>query len=431
MYVGFQGRNILWVSPRECEPPTGVSVLKVDDLDVAPETIVKEYTIWKGTLIRKDELFLQPSSDFKVAMVSLYGINCGIATYTKYLCDEMRPLVKELKLFAEYADSKDCQDDVKDNVVRCWVRSGDYSNIISEVEKYDPDIIYVQHEYGSFSHGANWNYLIGHLQSRWRTVVVLHSVYDHFDKLVFEAPCQEIIVHSMSGRELLKQRGITHSTINYIPHGCFPMSTVNLRFSAMQSKHVLFKYGFGFEYKGWENAITVVDKLKDQYPDLVYIGIFNVSKFSENFNNSYYDKLMGIVRDKNLEKHFVLHKGFRTDEVLKSYMAQSKVNIFPYWNHHEWRVHGASGAVRIALASGTPTIVGDVPFFSEFKGHIPVCSTIDEYVDTISKIFQEPSYVVDVRQKTANFIGQRTWAQIARWYLSVSPKSEFIALEKP
>lgn len=430
MYIGYRGQNILWVSENKYSADQQSNVLEVgDDLrHVDPKILMQEYVVRRGFLIKRCDLDKIPPSQLKVAMVSQYGINCGIATYTKYLCDEMRPLVADLKIFAEDADVKDCDQDEKDGVVRCWKRSGDYFRILPEIAKYDPDVIYVQHEYGSFSHGANWNGLIGHLNSRWRTIVVLHSVYDHPDKLIFEAPCQEVIVHSATGRDLLRSRGVDQCTISHIPHGCMPPIKIETKFSRIESQHVIFQYGFGFEYKGWENAINVVDQLKDNYPDLVYIGVFNVSKFSKSFNNLYYDRIMEQVRQRGLEKHFVLHRGFRSEPILLSYMAQSSVGLFPYWNHPEWRVHGASGAVRLALASGVPTILGDVPFFSEFKGHVPVCDTIQDYVDTITKIFEDPEYRDEVKKKTLTFIQNRTWEKIAKWYLSVKSDEDFTAL---
>lgn len=433
MFVGYSGQNILWVSQNKCSPTTKVSVIEVPDgtINETPENVLRNYAVWRNNLIKKTDLENLPPQNLRVAMVSQYGINCGIATYTKYLCDELRPLVADLRIMAEDADPKDCINDKQENVVRCWKRTGDYSRIIRAMEEYQPDLIYVQHEYGALNHGANWNTLIGHLNARWRTIVVLHSVYDHKDKLIFEAPCQEIIVHSMSGRDLLRKKGVDHATINYIPHGCMKLNPYQIRFSAIESKHMLFQYGFGFEYKGWENCLEIVEKLKKKYSDLVYVGIFNVSKFSEAFNNSYFDRLMTMARERGLENNFVLHKGFRSEEILQSYMAQCQVNLFPYWNHHEWRVHGASGAVRLALASGVPTIVGDVPFFSEFKGYIPVCGKIDEYVATITELFENQAYRESVQKKTIEFITERTWDKIAHWYLQCRPKTDFIALEKP
>jgi glycosyltransferase involved in cell wall biosynthesis len=428
MHIAYRGRKICFVGSTDFQSPGFKIIERPDNLShVSARELTEKYEIRDGKVLLKTEIESMPWSELRIAMIASYGVNCGIATYSKYLCDEMRPLVKELKVFSEFADSKDCGNDEKDNVVRCWSRRGDYLGLLAPIEEYDPDIIFIQHEYGCFNHGANWNVLLGHL-ARWRVVTVLHSVYDHPDKLIFEAPLKEVIVHSKGGRDLLKRRGINHCPIHYIPHGCLSPVSLDLRFSQISNDHVIFQYGFGFEYKGWENAIEIVSKLKEKYPDILYIGIFNVSRFSQEFHEGYYDRLMERVREKKLESNFVLHKGFRSDEVLLSYLKQARVGLFPYWNHPEWRVYGASGAIRIVLASGIPLVMGDVPFFEEFKGVVPVCSEIDQYVAEISQLFEDYAYEQSVKTKIRDFIQARSWDKIAKWYLSIKPNQEFDAV---
>lgn len=419
-YVGYLDRKVTWVS--ETKLSDAANVIEIDTA-LDDQTIIQEYEVKDNQLIHCFEK--RDPKNLKIAMITSYGINCGLATYAKYLGDALRPLVKELKFFAELDPNLQDQPDV----VRCWDRkTGDYSGIFKAIQDYNPDIIYVQHEYGVFNHGANWNALISNLSAHYRTVVVLHSVYDHFDKLIYEAPCAEIIVHSKSSRELLKKRGINHANIHYIPHGCLEQIQVNTKFSSIHSDHVIFQFGFGFQYKGWDQVIEIVDKLKNIYPDILYVGVFNISQYSKEFHNYYYSNLIKIISDKGLQKHISLHKGFRSEEVLYSYMAQSKVNLFPYTNHFEWLVHGASGAVRLALASGTVCVLGDVPFFTEFKGTLPICSSVDEYVSVISKLFDDKNYAESIKQLQKQFIENRTWDKIAQWYLNIDPRKEFTAL---
>jgi glycosyltransferase involved in cell wall biosynthesis len=428
MYIAHRGRKIVTVGTQEFKSAQFSVIVCPPELGhLTPREIIDNYEIWRGKVVLKSAVEDIPTKELKIAMIGSYGINCGIATYTKYLCDKMRPHVQELRIFSEFHDKTDPIEDQRANVLRCWDRRGNYSGIIPEMEAYDPDIIYIQHEYGCFNHGSNWNVLLGHL-SRWRTIVVLHSVYDHMDKLIFEAPCKEIIVHSLGGRQMLHKKGINHCPIHYIPHGCLDPIDSQLRISQISNDHVLFQYGFGFEYKGWENAIQIVDRLREKYPNVLYIGVFNVSRFTEDFNNQYYDKLMGIIREKKLMNNVVLHKGFRSEEVLLSYLKQSRIGLFPYWNHPEWKVHGASGAIRLVLASGVPMVMGDVPFFEEFKGVVPVCSTIDEYVSEITKLFENYQYEQQIKKQIRDFISARTWDRIAQWYLSVRSKSEFTAI---
>mgnify|MGYP003875043957 CR=1 FL=1 len=360
----------------------------------------------------------------KVAIISSYGNNCGMSTYTKYLTTAMKPKVQDIRIFAEYMDGVSSNDEV----VRCWDRSkGMLYDIIPEIIKYNPDVVFIQHEYGQINNPVQWNLLVGHLSSLVRTVVVLHSVYDHKDKLVFEAPCNEIIVHSVPGRELLQSKGVGHATIHYIPHGCLPPEDMDLKWSSLNKKPVIFQFGFGFEYKGWSNANDIVEALKSEFPEIAYIGVFNMSRFSYPMQLQYYVSLMNNIRDRNLQNNVVLHKGFRSEDILFSYMKQSKINLFPYWNHPEWRVYGASGAVRLALASGTPTIVGDVPFFHEFKGYIPVCGTTQEYVAQISRLLTDQKYREEVQKRMLEFIDERTWDKVASWYLECDPSKPFTA----
>jgi len=421
-YVGLQDQAVCWISNN----PIELCVEVPPELsEVTDEDLITNYIYRDGVWINK---LLKPvRQNLKIAMIARYGINCGIATYTKYLCDAMRPLVQEIMIFSERSDCISSDDKV-DNVCRCWEGQSNFIELLNAVAEYAPDVVYVQHEYGCFNNAVTWNLLIGHLSANWRTIVVLHSVYEHQSKLIFEAPCQEVIVHSKSAKTLLQSREVDHCRIHYIPHGCLAEQKQKIKFSMLGSDHVIFQYGFGFEYKGWEKAIEIIRALKDEYDDLVYIGIFNISKYSEKFNEDYYNILMTKIKQSGLAKHFVLLKGFRSDPILASYLSQAHIALFPYWNHPEWLVHGASGAVRMALACDIPTIVGDVPFFSEFKGHIPVCDTIEEYCNVICKIFNDPDFKEQIIEQTKLFVQERNWDRIAEWYLSCQPNEDFTAL---
>lgn len=403
MFIQYDGKEIKCVTDTQPEGP------HLEVSGITPEDLLNFYEVVDGVLV--DTRIIPNRDNLRVAVISSYGINCGIATYAKYLCDQLKEMVDEVRIFAEEGGPEE------EGVVRCWKReTQDTSQVLSAVAAYNPDVVYIQHEYGCFSDVSSWNTLVGHLSAKYRTLVVLHSVYEHFDKLRFEAPCAEIIVHTLSGRELLKSRGVDHCKIHYVPHGCLPIQPLQKSYTPKQGHHTLFQYGFGFEYKGWDNVIEIVDVLRKKL-DVTYVGVFNISKFSEDFSNYYYKKLMAKICDRGLQNHIVLHKGFRSEQILLSYMMHSSVNIFPYWNHPEWRVHGASGAIRLALASGTPTIVGDVPFFSEFKGHIPVCENTGDYVRELTQLFTDEQYREEIKASTRKFIEDRTWGKVASAYL--------------
>ena len=136
MFVGTDGRRILWASSTSCAPDDDSVKVIATDLDVGAGDLLRSYMVRDGKVILKADAI--PFSDLKVAMITPYGINCGIATYSKYLCDAMRPMVRELRIFAEKADGAD--DNASDNIVRCWDRAGNYTDMLAAIAGYDPDV---------------------------------------------------------------------------------------------------------------------------------------------------------------------------------------------------------------------------------------------------------------------------------------------------
>lgn len=422
MFIVFEGHKIQAIS--KTIPSTSSYIPLPANLSrLSLDILKKEYEVVNNSLVKKpaEVLGTFPLSGSRIALVTSFGENCGMSTYSSYLVSELKKHAANVHIFAEMSSAGNTPD-----VTRCWDRAkGDYSGILENIKAYKPDIIFVQHEYGSFSNPVSWNMMIGNLSARWRTIVALHSVYAHQDKLVFEAPCTEIIVHSKGGRDLLRKKGIDHCPVHYIPHGCIPQREMDLKYSSMNEHQTLFQFGFGFEYKGWSSVQDIVKNLKGSFPDISYIGIFNFSKFYLSFHEKYFSDLMQQIEAKGLQDSIILHKGFRSEDVLFSYMKQSKVNIFPYWNHQDWLVYGASGAVRLALASGTPTVVGRVPFFYEFDGYLPICDTVEEYTKEIEKILKDSNYKKQLQDRMAQFIEERSWSRVAAWYLSVTKQEDF------
>jgi glycosyltransferase involved in cell wall biosynthesis len=381
------------------------------------------------------------TKDLRIAMISDYGINCGIATYTKYLCDAMRPLVKELKIFAEVAPTDICDRDSQENVLRCWDRRGDYSKIIPAMKEYNPDLIFVQHEFGLFHRVDLWNALMSQL-SRWRTIPVFHTVLEHnvpslnarkdyMTRSLSEAACHEMIVHTPRARLPLRDRGYS-GRIHYIPHGCFPPNRDNKLPSTLYGmfpEHSIFQYGFGATHKGWEMALDVVELLKPKYPNLVYVGVFNLSPFGADAQTQYHRKLLDIVLAKGLQNNVAIHKGFQSEAMLANYIKSSKLAFFPYQvPNKNWTSYGASGAIQLPLSLGIPMVLSDFPAFQEFEGLLPLCKDAKEAAAVIDKIFSDKAYEKQLSDASFQISESRSWDKVAKWYLSCPPDKDFDAL---
>lgn len=374
-----------------------------------------------------------PWAGMRVAMLTDWGVNCGIATYSKFLADQMRPLVGELRIFAEDAPLPE-----ETGVVRCWGRRGDYDRILPAMRQYNPDLIVIQHEFGLFHKINEWNTLLSQL-SRWRTVTVLHTVLEHRVKNVeaaldyharalAEGACQEVIVHTPKARETLRARGFS-GRVHYIPHGCFPPANLPRLPSTkygMYPKHSIFQYGFGGEHKGWDTAIRVVEILKEKYPDVIYVGCFNLSPFSEEAQTRYHMKLLDQIEAKGLQRNVAIHRGYQSEEMLANYIRGSRVAIFPYKvPNPDWASWGASGAIQLPLSLGIPMVLSDFPCFEEFSGRLPLCGTAVGMAAWVDRIFSYPEEEEKLSKEALAIAEERRWDKIAKAYLACTPKEDF------
>ena len=407
------------------------TILVPDSLSgVSDKDLISNYYVRDNAIQSRDDIQ-------NVVMISDYNINCGIATYTKYLCDELKLLVSNLVILAE--DRIGTAESVEDEpyVIRCWDRSSDdYSRLYQEVERLNPDLIIIQHEFGLFHRMDSWNCLLSQL-SRWRVAVTFHTVLEHRvpdlkaqldykTRFMAEVCCREIIVHTPKAREALRDRGYS-GRVHYIPHGCFkPQRLDKLPVTKydMFSSYSIFQYGFGGTHKGWEFAIETVEQLVEKYPRVIYVGVFNVPVFERN--DAYFRKLLDLVKKKGLEKNIALHRGFQTEEMLRNFIRSCRVALFPYQvPNRNWCSWGASGAIQLPLSLGIPMVLSNFPAFLEYEGRLPIVTTPQEAAEEIDRIFSDEEYANKLSEAAYSLSEERSWDKIARRYLAVTKDVDY------
>ncbi len=157
-----------------------------------------DFTGDKNSLIGK-KIGRQPTGDkLKVAFICNYGDNCGIATYSRMLIDEISKKA-DVKIFAE--DNPRTTE--TENVIKCWKRGGSMIDAMQRVLDWKPDIVHIQHEFGLFPNATKFLKMLEMLNPI-PYVLTLHSVYEHLDKTICTAYIKNIIVHSETGMNTLE-----------------------------------------------------------------------------------------------------------------------------------------------------------------------------------------------------------------------------------
>lgn len=398
-----QGRPV-YVGPRPIWGPELDMVDVPSSLDdVDDEILLTQFRVSNGQVVHRHHQV----EGLRVAMVSPFGVPCGISTYSEWLWEAMRPLFSEGRVFAEIENGATESADV----TRCWTRGQPLMHLVDEIEAFDPDVVLVQMEYGYFPQARHWLSLMGALSHR-RVVVTLHSVYAlHQDKGIVENACPEIIVHTEQARNaLIEAKGVL-VPVHVIPHGCTPANPGKL-WNLLGTPHSVIQAGFAGRYKGLENSLQVVAKLKDAYPDIHYTSL--ISERVPGSSKSFATELNALARRLGVAENVGLIRGFQSEKSLDQYLRTHSVALFPYRDNGEHAVLGCSGAARVAMSAGIPVVAAGVPLFEDLEGVVPRPTTVEGWAQAVTEAFENPS-----TDKQDAFLLENSWANAASRYIQV------------
>lgn len=426
-FVGVKNNHIYVVSDKSFHHD-GLQVLEVPEelSGVSAADLIVNCRV-KNDII-KCKSFKKPANQMKIALVGNWKMRCGIATYSENLWSEVVKHVGHFKLFIEKnelstGDIHQIGDQIisDDKVAVCWKRGESLQHLIKELKNYDPDIVLIQHEFGLFPNARHWLSLMTRLSS-FRTIVIMHSVFpNHQDKIIYEAAMPEIVVHLDGAKNNLENEKNINAKVHVVPHGCYSIVNQNRLWDNYKSLHTFIQQGFGFKYKNFEGSIRAVALLKSKYPDIFFTALFSESPYNKVPHQMYYNDLMELVDKLDIRENVAIIRGFQSDNTIDTYLRSNQVAVFPYMSVPGHEVFGASGAARLAMASGIPIITSTIPHFSD----LPTikADTPEQIAEELDKLFSNED-AKKLQVKTQNqFIGDNSWENIAKQFISIFENS--------
>ncbi len=415
MYVSYDKNNVITAVSNTPFVISGQQIKKVEipkDIDIN-KLVGKEFFTKQKRKIK----------ELKVAVVCNWGDSCGIATYSKYLIDEIKKKVKDVHIFSETVPEKLPEED---NVTRCWRRGEPVRVLLEKIKKYDPDFIIIQHEFGIFPKAGYFLQLLQGIE-QYPYVLTLHSVYEHLDKAICTSAIKNIVVHTEEGKGILRKVG-NNNNIFVIPHGCvkIPVAERTELWNIFQTPYAIIQFGFGFYYKGVDMALEAIAKLKadqpDKYNEIFYCYLCSENPHSNAIHTNYYNFLMDKVRELDIVDNVAIIRKFQTEKTLNHYLRTAKLALFPYKSDPTNVVYGASGAARIAMANGCPVIAGSNHQFDDLQGVLPRAGSASQLADEIDKVFSSDAYRKSIIDKCQKYIDANTWDKCADHYLKLYEK---------
>ncbi len=425
-YVGVKGDNIQIVTTstfQSTDPNVRIVEIPNEYANLTPEILITEFRVKGQQFRRKREA--KNIKDIKLAFVGNWKMRCGIATYSENLLPHIIDKVADVKLFIEHNDMPtDVITNVGDfsikdeQVVPCWRRGESLQELVNQLKSYEPDVIWIQHEFGIWPNAGFWLSMLSQLND-YRVIVTMHSVFHHRDKTIVEAAMPEIVVHLAGAEHVLKnEKGIT-SPIAIIPHGCNKIVDKTRLWNYYKSEHTFMQFGFGFRYKGWEQSIRACAILKKKYNDVFFTALFSESSFNKIDHQIYYDELMSLVKELNLQENVAIIRGYQSDQTLDSYLRTNQVVVFPYTSHPEHEVFGVSGAARYAMSKMTPVITSDVNHFSDIPTIKTKSADENALASAIDLLFSNRAVKQEQVNSQAQYIDENTWDKVALKYIEL------------
>jgi glycosyltransferase involved in cell wall biosynthesis len=373
--------------------------------------------------LKAEDYMLKPTSELRIALICNWQTKCGISTYSKYLHDAMKPMVKEIGIFSEDATETERTGEDSESVFRCWNRGQSLLPLARKVLDWNPDFIIVQHEFGIF---PNLFYFMQMMQQFSNTpyAVTMHSIFEHLDKIVYSDCVKNIVVHSQQAKDILLKNG--HNTnIHVIGHGCIPQSSmadVSELWNICHNPFTIMQFGFGFQYKGVERALEAIHQLKmnhEKYKNIFYFYLLSENEHTKRSHDDYYRTLMEKIHSLGLEANVAINRKFQTDKMLSLYLRLAKLAIFPYVTTTNNTVYAASGAVRVAMSHRIPVIASDAHLFDDLNGVIPRPGDADTLASTIDEVFSDSVFRQGLLDKGNKFLADNSWDCAAKKYIQL------------
>jgi glycosyltransferase involved in cell wall biosynthesis len=365
-----------------------------------------------GVTILKKE-----TKNIRVAFICNWNDHCGISTYSKFLVNELKKQVSEIKIFSEITKEPD------ENVLRCWKRGESMVQAINQVLAWNPTFIIVQHEYGIFPNACHFLKML-EMISKVPYVVCMHSVYEHLDKTICSSAVKNIIVHSEAGKQVMLSRGHKNQ-VYVVPHGCIQLPETKELWNIFQTPYAIVQFGFGFFYKGVDRAIEAVNHLKlldKKFENIFYVYLAAENPHNSRVHDTYHLHLTKKIKDLKLEDNVTIIRGFQSEETINNYLHTAKLAIFPYVNNPNNKVYGASGAIRVAMANKIPIVASESNLFDDLVGVVPRPSSASALANEIDEVFSNKIYRDSILTKISKFIEDNTWEKSAKKYLEVYNK---------
>ncbi len=360
----------------------------------------------------------------RIGMISSYPpIECGIASYSKYLTQALRNRQNDVYIVSHVGGSGEQVFNAFD------YDDGDLAQkAYSTMVRFTPDVVHIQHEFGLYGklYGISVVPLI--LQFRLTgipVVTTLHTVYHNpsekhrliLQSILFHS--NKIIVHEDYQKEELTalMPFDVRDKIHVIEHGARqmePIADARKKLRLPENKKIILLIGYFRPSKNFELIIKLLPDILIRYPDAVLVL---AGKIRGNEHIDYRTKLFKLIEESPVHDHIYLIRGQLKQETFDTILSAADVVVLPY------KMNSQSGIMAHSLALSRPIVASDsgaMKRILERSGAGFVCKTEREFVDNIVKVLSNKTLAQEMSQNAAQYVRNHiNWELAAEKHLKI------------
>lgn len=271
---------------------------------------------------------------------------CGIATFTKDLCDAVADAAPASECFVGAVNDRPEGYDYPERV-RLELQEkelGSYRRAADFLNFNNAGVLSVQHEFGIYGGPAGSHVLALLKEVRMPVVTTLHTILQNPDPAQMKvmkgliALSDRLVVMARKGVEILTEvYGVREEQIDLIPHGIhdveFMESAAFKEQFGVQGKKVLLTFGLIGPGKGIEHVIEALPAIVRKHPDVIYLvlGATHPNLLAHE-GERYRIGLERLAAELGLEKHIIFHNRYVTLDDLKEFIGATDIYLTPYLN---------------------------------------------------------------------------------------------------
>ena len=356
---------------------------------------------------------------------------CGIATFTRDLCEAVSTEAPELNCYAVAVTDRDegydypprVRRELRENNVDSYRRVADCLNFDNA------DVLCVQHEFGIYGGPAGAHLLALLEEVRMPVVTTLHTVLSEPDGTQrrvmreIERRSSRLVVMAEKGAEILRRvYGVPEVKIEVIPHGIPDIAfhdpgAYKAQFG-VGGRTVLLTFGLIGPGKGIEHVIRALPEIVREHPEVVYLVVGAthpqlVAREGERYRLS----LEWLAEELGVKKHVIFYNRFVTAEDLREFIRATDIYLTPYLNEEQI----TSGTLAQVFGAGKAVIA--TPYWharellTEGRGTLVPFAQPAALAAAVGAYLNDPGLMQRTREAAWQAGRGMIWPAVARRYL--------------